>query len=317
MKQKIIKTIYIGFFYAASMMTTHCFAQEADDAMLKMMPEIPSEITDPSQRATYLINHFWDKFNFKHTSLLMADHLLERCFVEYLDLLSLVPDDIRDQSIQSFMKKSEEEPDIFSFVLQISEHYLYDPESPVSDDEKLIPFLQYALQSALLDDGEKFRLSYLLDCISINNTGSIANDFSYSLMNGEKGTLHAIRADYTLLYFNDPECDDCRMLIRQLTGSPLISQYVQSGQLKIITVYVNDDLEAWKKHANDVLHTWIYAYDAEQTINNEIIYNIKQFPALYLLDKDKKVILKELNFDTLEEYFRSSQLITKKMYGTR
>ena len=305
LKQSIVKSLLTGICFIASVVTTYGLAQEQETAWQKMMPEIPSEMTDPSQRAAYLITHFWDNVNFQDTAFLMNDNLLERYFVDYLDLLSLVPDDLRDRSIHSLLKKSEEENSLFTYLLRLSEQYLYDPESPVCNEEKLIPFLNYSLQSTLFNDTEKFRLNYLLDCISKNRIDSVANDFTYTLMNGETGNLHAIKADYTLLYFNDPECDDCRMLIRQLIISPIINQCIQSGKLKIITVYVNDDLDVWKKHAPDVLHTWIYAYDAEQKINEESIYNIKQFPALYLLDRDKKVILKDLTFETLEDYIRS------------
>ena len=305
MKQTVIKIICIVFANVAGILTTCASAQEPEISWLKMMPEIPTDLTEPDQRAAFLVAHFWDQFNLNDTSFLMTNHLLERCFIEYIDLLSLVPDELRDQSIQSFLKKSEDEGNLFTFIISLSEKYLYEPESPLCNDEKLIPFLQYALGSSILNESEKFRLNYLLDCISKNRIGNIANDFTYTLMNGETGNLHTIEAEYTLLYFNDPDCDDCRMLIRQLTVSPIISQYVQAGRLKIITFYVNDDLDTWKKHAREVSHSWIYAYDAEQIINAETIYNIKQFPALYLLNQYKKVILKDLTFETLEDYFRS------------
>ena len=305
MKSAFIKTIFTGIFLLVSVMTSRCMAQQSDDALLKMMPEIPSEITEPSQRAEYLVLHFWDKFNFNDTLFLMADQLLERCFVEYLDLLSLVSEDTRDKSIHSLLKKSEEEKN-FSFFLKLSERYLYEPDSPLYNEEKLIPFLQYAIHSSSLNDTEKLRPKYLLACVSKNRIGNLANDFTYTLMNGETGTLHAIKADYTLLYFNDPECEDCRRLIKQLTLSPVINQLIQSDKLKIITVYINDDTEAWEKHASDVVSTWIYAHDSEQIINREETYHIKQFPTLYLLNQDKKVLQKEITFETLETYFKAN-----------
>ena len=308
MKQTIIKTICAALTFMGCMMApcslAQGFAQEPDTAILKMLPAIPAEITEPSQRATWLVAHFWDNFNFRDTAVLMTDDLLERCFVDYIDLLSLVSDDTRDQSIQSLLKKSEDERHIFSFILKISAKYLYEPESPLLNEEYLIPFLHYALQSPLLSDVEKISPGYLLDCISKNRTGNVASDFTYTLENGATGALHAIRSDYILIYFNDPECDDCKMLIKQLSRSTIVNQLSQSAQLKIITVYVNDDLEVWKKHANDVSPCWIYTYDAEQKINDELIYNIKRFPTLYLLDQDKRVILKDTDFQTLEEYLR-------------
>ena len=303
MKQSIIKLICAGFFFMTSMTTTRCFAQEQETVWVKLLPEIPQELTEPSQRAEFIVLHFWDNFDFRDTAFLIKDSLLEHSFVDFIDLLSLVPDETRDKSIQSLLKKSEEERSMFSLLLKLSERYLYETASSLCDEEKFIPFLQYAIPSSLLDDVEKIRPDYLLGLLLKNRIGTVANDFTYTLMNGETGNLHAILSDYVLLYFNDPECEDCRMLIKQLIASPLVNQCLQSGKLKIITVYVNDDLDAWKKHAPDVLNTWIYTYDAEQKINMEGIYNIKQFPTLYLLDRDKKILLKDTSFENLEYYF--------------
>jgi hypothetical protein len=308
MKRSYIKTTFRGFFFLVIkiIITANCFAQEPEARLLEMMPEIPSEIKEPSQRAEYLVMHFWDKFNFRDTSFLMTDHLLERSFVDYLDLLSIVSDETTEKSINTLMKKTEEKHSIFSFILKLSERYLYEPESPLCNEEKLIPFLQYAIHSSLLDDAEKIRPTFLLESISKNRTGTIANNFAYTLINGETDNLYNIKSEYTLLYFNDPECEDCIMLIKRLMASPVISNLINQGKLKILTVYVNDDMEAWKKHASDVSASWIYSHDARQKINIEGIYNIKQFPTMYLLGKDKKVLLKDTTFENLEKYFRTS-----------
>ena len=303
MKQSYIKKSV--FALISIIITINCKAQEADHTLLRMMPEIPGEITVPAQRAEYLALHFWDKFDFRDTSFLMKDYLLERCFVDYIDILSIVDDDTKEKSIRMLMKKAEGEKTVFSFILKLSEQYLYEPASPVYDEEKLIPFLQYALQSTLLDDTEKIRPIFLVENISKNMKGSVAGDFTYTLINGETGNLHSINAEYTLLYFNDPDCEDCMMLIKQLIVSPVINDQVKQGKLKILMTYVNDDIEAWEKHASDVLNSWIYSRDAEQKINIDDIYNIKQFPTIYLLDKDKKVLLKDTTFEKLEDYFNS------------
>ena len=282
---------------------TNCKAQEPNHALLNMMPEIPGEIKDPQQRAEYLVLHFWDKFDFHDTSFLMKDNFLERCFVDYVDLLSMASTDTMEKSVNILMKKSEDEKSIFSFILKLSEQYLYESESPVYDEEKLIPFLRYAQQSTLLDNTEKIRPNFLLENISKNRPGSITGDFVYTLMNGETGNLHSVNAEQTLLYFNDPECEDCMMLIKQLSVSPAINDRIKQGRLKIITVYTSDDIDAWEKHASEVPDSWIYSRDTEQKIIIEGIYNIKQFPTIYLLNKEKKVLLKDTTFKKLEDYF--------------
>ena len=235
----------------------------------------------------------------------MTNHLFEQSFVDFIDLLSLVPDEVRDQSIQTLMKKAEEERAVITFIIQLSERYLYESDSPFCNEEALIPFMQYVIQSSHFDEFEKIRPAFLLNVVSKNRIGTVADDFTYKKMNGETGNLHGIKANYTLLYFNDPECEDCKMLIDQLRISTTIRQSIASGKLQIITVYVNDDIEAWKKHAPDVPGAWIYSYDVKQKINREEIYNIKQFPTLYLLDQDKKVLLKDTSFANLEKYIKS------------
>ena len=306
MKQSYIKAILRGsaLVLISIIITSNCKAQE-QDALLKMMPEIPGEITEPEQRAEYLTLHFWDKFDLQDTSFLMQNDLLERYFVDFTDLLSFTSSGTMKKSVNVLMKKSEVKKSIFLFILKLSEQYLYEPESPVYDEEKLIPFLQYALQSPLLDNIEKIRPGFLLENIMKNRLGSIAGNFTYTLLSGETGNLHSVNAKYTLLYFNDPECEDCIMLIKQLMASPVINNLSKKGELKILMTYINDDIEAWEKHASDVSGSWIYSRDVEQKIIIEGVYNIKQFPTIYLLDKDKKVLLKETTFEKLENYFNN------------
>ncbi len=54
--------------------------------------------------------------------------------------------------------------------------------------------------------------------------------------------------------------------------------------------------------------TWINAYDASQTINNEQLYDLRAIPSVYLLDKDKMVRGKDIyNVALLEALLRRSE----------
>lgn len=277
--------------------------QQVADMLPNMLPEIPVEMTEPSQRAVYLVMHYWDKYDFNNTSTLMKDDFPERSFVDYLDLLSFVSEDVRNQSIGVLMKKAEDKKELTLLISKLTEQYLYNPDSPVYDEEKYIPFLQEELKSPVLNETEKIRSRFLLENVMKNRTGQVAGDFTYTLMNDQTGTLHAINTDYTLLYFNDPDCEDCRMLTQKLSASPLINERIQRNELTVLAVYPNDDMASWKEHASAVLNSWIYSRDAGQLINIEGLYDIKRFPTIYLLDKDKKVLLKDTTFEKLDAYF--------------
>ncbi|MDR3250600.1 MAG: DUF5106 domain-containing protein [Tannerella sp.] len=283
--------------------TTNCRAQQPDSAILRMMPDMPREITEPAGRAGYLALHYWDRYNFRDTAFLMKDDFLERSFVDYLEILSLIPADATEKSVNTLMKKAEDDRQTFLFILKIGEKYHYEATSPMCDEEKFIPFMRYAMQTSLLEDIEKIRPRFLLESVLTNRKGDMANDFVYTLTNGETGNLHSIEADYTLLYFSDPGCDICLALTKRLIVSPLINDLISQGKLKILTVYTGDEVDLWKQHKPEVLNSWLYSRDAEQKINMEGLYNIKRFPTIYLLDKEKKVLLKDTALGEIENHF--------------
>ena len=47
---------------------------------------------------------------------------------------------------------------------------------------------------------------------------------------------------------------------------------------------------------------WINGYDKELTVLDRELYDLKAMPTLYLLDKDKKVLLKDAPVEQVEQY---------------
>ena len=89
-----------------------------------------------------------------------------------------------------------------------------------------------------------------------------------------------------------------------MLSSPLISGLQTNKKLKILAVYPDEDLEAWRKHIPDVPAEWINSYDNTVSLKNDEIYDLKAIPTLYLLDKNKKVILKDVTLNQLMEFLQ-------------
>jgi hypothetical protein len=294
---KIITITLLGF-----LAVFNAVAQKQDATLYSLMPKIPSNITNASQRANYLALHYWDNFNFLDSVQLRQNNLLEHSFVDFIDLLSMTHKDTTELAINNLMKKAEIDPDLVITLAILSEKYLYESDSPLNDEEKFIPFLRYMINSRKVAEENKIRPKFLLEYVLKNRLGEVANNFTYELINGNKGTLYRIDADYTLLFFKNPTCEECNKLTKKLIFSSAVNGLVTKGKLKVLTVYLLDDVDEWKNHASSVLNSWIYARDAEGKINDEGLYNIKRYPTIYLLDKDKKVILKDIDFERLEKY---------------
>ena len=55
--------------------------------------------------------------------------------------------------------------------------------------------------------------------------------------------MSEISAPSLLLYFNDPECDDCRRVKRQLAESPVLNRRLEDGRLRLLSVDVTGESE--------------------------------------------------------------------------
>ena len=69
--------------------------------------------------------------------------------------------------------------------------------------------------------------------------------------------------------------------------------------MKILGIYPDIDKEVWRKNAKQIPLSWINACDPKGKIKDNNIYDLKAIPTLYLLDNDKKVILKDPAFKRL------------------
>jgi hypothetical protein len=262
---------------------------------------IPAVLTNPDERAEYLVKHYWDNFNFSDTAYIQTE-VTEQAFVDYIDIMPYTSSSVVSASIKSMLKKAEEEEKMFLYFTDLYEKYLYDPNSPMRNDEFYIPVLESILESPIVE--EKTRPAYLLELAKRNRTGEKATDFTYTLADGKKATLYSIRSDYTLLFFYNPDCHNCQEVSGQLRNSPFVQHLLTNKTLTVLAIYPDEDLEAWKNYLLHVPKEWINSYDATAHLKNEEIYDLKAIPTLYLLDKEKVVRLKDPTFERLENYLQ-------------
>ncbi len=127
-----------------------------------------------------------------------------------------------------------------------------------------------------------------------NIPGYTANNFSFTTLSGKKNQLYHIDAKYTLLFFYNPECEACKEYKEMLKSSTVISMAIRTGMLKVLAIYIDKDISIWEKHLPEMPKNWIQGRDNNEYLYKNKIYDLHAIPTIYLLDKDKKVILKDV-----------------------
>lgn len=268
-------------------------------------PQVPTAIIDPAQRTDYLVRHYWDGFDFTDTVSLNNPESTEQAFSDFLDLLNRVPAGVADSVIRQMLVRAEADTAVYGHMTKLYEKYLYDPNSPFRNEERYIPILQSMVASDRLDDFQKVRPRYRLALALKNRPGMVANDFVYTQASGKTGRLHQLSTPYVLLFFNNPGCDACREIRLLIESSTLIDGLIKDKTLILLSVYPDEDLTAWRDYAAEIPVSWLNAYDRELVISEQNLYDLKAIPTLYLLDKDKKVILKDATFSAIRDFFHS------------
>ena len=272
------------------------------------MVAVPSVITEPDKRAEYLVMHYWDKFDFTDTAYIHLPEVTEQALANYIDIMRYASPEVAASSIKNMLNKAQADSSMFAYFTGMYEKYLYEPNSPMRNETLYISVLQATLDAGVLDEVSKIRPASLLELALKNRPGELATDFTYTLANGRKGTLYGVKAPYLILFFYNPDCPACKEITDRLAASEFINGKIKNKELKILAVYPDEDLTAWKNHISYMPASWINSYDETISLRNDEVYDLKAIPTLYLLDKDKKVLLKDVTFNQVEDYLKNQIL---------
>lgn len=258
------------------------------------LPAIPDSIRTQQGRARYLVEHYWDSFRFADTANLNWTETLEQVFVNYLDLLPHTTYEAARTSVCLTLVKARANQPMYDWFTDMYHKYLYDPNSPLRDEERYAAVVEHIIADPQIDDLYKIAPRSDLEAINKNRLGKVAADFAYTLADGGKGRLHNMKADYTLVFFMNPDCGDCKRTKDVLERSDVVAGLTGAGKMKVLAFYPDEDLAAWEAYRPAIPAGWIAARDAsEGLVVKRDLYALRAIPSLYLLDRNKRVILKD------------------------
>lgn len=271
------------------------------------LPAIPVMLTTPEQRGDFLVKHYWDNVNFADTNYIHHPDITEQAWADYCNILNHVPLETAHEAMRKTIEQTYVDKKVFTYFTDLADKYLYDPNSPLRNEEFYIPVLEAMIASPLLDETEKIRPQARLELAQKNRIGTKALNFTYTLASGAQGTLYQLKADYILLFINNPGCQACSEMIEALKNAPIVNQLLEEKKLILLSIYPDEELDDWRKHLNEFSTKWINGYDKKFAIKEQQLYDLKAIPTLYLLNKDKNVLLKDATAQAIEEYLIMKQ----------
>ncbi len=270
----------------------------AGRAIQYMPPTIPMMLNSEMERREYMAQNYWRNFDFTDSSTIES-RVAEDAFVRYITfVLGGSPLDMAQKSVVDMMEKASVDSLVFDNFALLAERYLYDPNSNYRNDELYIPILEYIIHFSKVDKWEKVRYEYQLKMALKNRVGTEATDFTITLADGKQQRLSQIDSRFTILLFNNPDCYDC-IRVKEF----IVSNNEIFSSANIVSIYIDSDLDLWRKTSYP--DGWINGYDKGEVITKEELYDLKAIPTIYLLDRDRQIILKDATVEVVAQYLAS------------
>ena len=296
-------------------------SKKAEQFAALPFPEIlpPAMIEGQKDMLEYMALHWWDGItepsrSYPCDSLLVSGVRLgdvEQKMANWTNVLNMVDVSVVGRSFGRLYEravsceKKDTSSNVFETFVKLTDKYLYDPNSPLRNEDHYAFFASHLATSDLVEPLMQEKYARIVRLAALNSVGTKAADFRFADKKGRIFTLYGIKAELTLLFFSNPGCTACKDIIDVLSNDPVISGLIADGTMKVLNIYIDEDLEAWRSYMPIYPETWYNGFDPDLVIRGETLYNVRAIPSLYLLDSDKKVIMKDAPEGRLFEWLSS------------
>jgi peroxiredoxin len=299
--------------------------KEVDDYQKSIMKKTPNSLTASIIKATkdvevpkfqgtedeiknlryfWYKEHFFDNFNMGDERMIRTPLLYNRVDY-YINKLVVQQPDTLIEAVDRILNLVKPSADAFKFFCT---HFLnyYAKSEYIGQDAVYVHLgLKYYNVPGLTPWVDKAQIEKIVDnAKSIEPTllGKKAADFEVTTREGGKLKLYDIKSDYTVVCFWAPDCGHCQKEM------PDIIKFWEKWKTKGVEVisicnrYTPDKIpECWKFLDERPGMKFTTGVDMYLQSNTQSSYWVKSTPMIYILDKDKKILMKKIKGEALDE----------------
>ena len=313
--------IKITFILAVLLLAAGCREKKAEQFTALPFPDLqlPSMISGQQEALEYMAVNYWNGMtdpsrNYPSDSLLVSGVRrgdVEQKFADWTSIMEYAGNGIWSKAVGNLYdralacERKDTVSQVFEIFVDLFQKYYYDPNSPMRNEDVYYHFVSRYASYEGLTDVEKAKYEREARLCALNRIGTRASDFRFADRRGNITNLYDIKAELTLLFFSNPGCDACMNIINVLREDPVISSMVASGRLAVANIYIDEDIQAWRSYMPVYPEEWYNGFDPDMILRRNEIYAVRAIPSLYLLDSEKRVIMKDAPEERLFRYLSS------------
>ncbi len=278
--------------YSLGFMNEH--KGELVDVYVSAMTEPANDKADPEYIKTALKN-YWNHVYLDDPRITMFPKTKERVLT-YLSVISGKPEDEANVIINEFLDRCESNPRMFRMATETMDKLLGDKSQPVRQHFIYVNALERIVASDNYTDLEKEPYRYKLKMARNHLPGTPVASMDLMLPDGRRYDPTAHPKKWQVYFFYNPGCGNCSEAVRLMNTSDCVRSYENDGELQIYAIYVGKSREEWLKIISQPEYggKWINLWDDKGIIEKDEIYDLGAIPMIYLIDRNKKVAVKDI-----------------------
>lgn len=268
------------------------------------IPEPPRDqngnITDSAFQYRYYKTHYFDNIDFADERLLRTSFFHSKIDRYFEKLIIPAPDTVIKESA-FVLEKARANNEVFKYTLQLIFNK-YNNSNIMGMDKAFVFLAENYYLNGLApwaDSAWLVKVENRVKEIKPNLVGNTAPEIKVVSDKNMYVSLHQLKAEYVVLFFYEPDCGHCRKTTPKMLE--LSQKYWEKG-VEVIGFYTQGDQPEWEKFIKEQkLEHWINVWDPYNQSHFRDKYDIRATPSIYLVNKDKKIIGKRIDVETLEK----------------
>ncbi len=257
--------------------------------------------SDQLAQYSYYKSHFFDQVDLNDPRLLRTplifnklNQFLEKVVPPYPDSVSYYCDIV--------LEKAKSSPEVFRFALQHMLNYYAEPKIMGTDAVYVHLARKYYLngQADWIDEANLKMIEARVDELKNLLLGMTAPKL-IGLQTAQGEAIDPFEEDFKfkVLYFWEPDCGHCKKATPELFQEYMT---IKSLGAEVFAINTRDDVEKWESFIAEHELTWINLHSPNNVRLLLESYNAWSTPLIYILDKDNKIIAKDLAVNQVKEF---------------
>ncbi|MDR2970578.1 MAG: thioredoxin family protein [Bacteroidales bacterium] len=259
----------------------------------------------------FIIDHYFDNIDFTDIRLMYTSLDVDLKDFFKVQLYPQTPENVISSIENLFRRIVDEKPtpvqlDMQDLYLKKLIH-LYRNADPIFDTVFVYLVDNYVTKTTtdLISDSERTLFKRIADRKRRTLVGQTIPVFvSYTNEHYPISTAE-MPAKYTILWFWDPDCDHCHEETPKLCE--FYSKYQNLYDFNVIACSVTEDYDRWIAFITEHHLEWFNTSYSIEAPNYDAVdyFNFDQTPAIFIIDKQQKIVARQFPVDDLIEIFES------------